>query len=542
MARMIPPACPPGTPSGAERALFTALEESLADDWTVIHSLAWLDDTGRRLQQGECDFLLLHPTHGLLAIEAKSGPVVYNATRQRWERRGRPINKDPFLQAQRSVHTLNGLLCRDVAGWNRSGLPFGYAAALTDCDRLIGTFPPHVSPDLVILRQDLEQIEDRLVQVLGRFYPPGERMERALFDRAVERLLPEFQVVRTLTARFTEQQQTLNRLTVGQVAVMESMRRNHRLLVEGCAGSGKTVLALEKAVRLEAAGSRVLLVCYNILLAEWLRREARERGAEIDVFHFHGLCEHVVKKVGGEFRVPRENESDFWNVTAPEMLQDALAGYGQRYDAVLVDEAQDFCEHWWIPLEELLVDSSVSRFYLFHDPRQNIFGHENALPMTEPVLVLDVNCRNAPAIAEFVHDLAGIEAGTLADRSDGLPPVELEVADEVEEREAVGRVLHELIDEQGLAPDRIVIVGRYRFENSVFAEQTDLDGIRVANGLETSDPRAVRYVTVYRFKGLEADCVLLTGFRPPSPESYVAASRARQLLHVFHRRPHKQAG
>ncbi len=542
MARMIPPVCPLETPSGAERALYTALADALGDDWTVIHSLAWLDDTHRRLQQGECDFLLMHPLHGLLAIEAKSGPVVYDASRQRWERRGRPINKDPFHQAQRSVHTLQGLLCRDVAGWNRSGLPFGYSAALTDCDRLIGTFPPHVSPDLVILRQDLEQIEDRVVQILGRFHPPGERMERALFDRAVERLLPEFQVVRTLKARFTQQQLTLNRLTAGQIAVLEAMRKNRRLLVEGCAGSGKTVLALEKAVRLAAAGGRVLLVCFNIPLAEWLRREIREREVEIDVFHFHGLCEHVVRRVGGEFRVPRENETEFWDVTAPEMLQDALPGYVDRYDAVLVDEAQDFCEHWWIPLEELLADPTDSQFYLFHDPRQNIFGRENALPLTEPVLVLDVNCRNAPAIAEFVHGLAGIEAETLPDRSDGLPPVEVEVADELEEREEVGRVLHELIDEQGLDPGHIVIVGRYRFENSAFADHSDLDGIRIVNGVETSDLRAVRYVTVYRFKGLEADCVLLTGFQPPSPESYVAASRARQLLHIFHRGPQKQAG
>ena len=165
MARMIPSTCPSDTPSGAERTLFSALAEQLDDEWTVIHSLPWLDDTRRRLQQGECDFLLVHPRHGMLAVEAKSGEVSYHPERKRWERHGRPINKDPFLQAQRSVHTLNGLLNRDVAGWSRGGLPFGFAAALPDCDRLIGTFPPHVSPDLVILKQDVPQLTERIVAI-----------------------------------------------------------------------------------------------------------------------------------------------------------------------------------------------------------------------------------------------------------------------------------------------------------------------------------------------------------------------------------------
>ena len=540
MARMIPSTCPTDTPSGAERTLFSALAEQLDDQWTVIHSLPWLDDTRRRLQQGECDFLLVHPQHGMLAIEAKSGELSYHPERKRWERHGRPVNKDPFLQAQRSVHTLNGLLNRDVAGWSRGGLPFGFAAALPDCDRLIGTFPSHVSPDLVILKQDVPQLPERIVSILKRFRPPGERIDRKLFDRAVARLLPEFQVIRTLAARFSDQQETLNRLTSEQIQLMEAMRRNRRLLVEGCAGSGKTLMALEKAVRLAANGSRVLLVCYNIPLAEWLREEVRARDANVDVFHFHGLCEHVVRSTGGPFAVPAENLEEFWNVAAPELLQDAMESFANRYDALLVDEAQDFCEHWWIPLEGLLVDPLESHFYVFYDPRQNIFHRENALPFSEPVLLLDMNCRNTLPIAEFVHDLVGLEAPTLRQSDEGQPPVVQHVNGDDQERAAMGEVLDELVQQREIDPSRIVIVGRFRFENTIFADQPELGGVRVIDGADTvSDPAAVRYVTVFRFKGLEADCALLTGF--PADDSrhtaatYVAASRARMLLYIFYR-------
>ena len=105
MAKMIPDAYPTDTASTAERTLFTALETALDDDFTVVHSLPWLDDSRRYLQEGECDFVLLHPYHGMLVVEAKSGEALYDSTRQTWYRSdGSRLNKDPFRQAQESVH------------------------------------------------------------------------------------------------------------------------------------------------------------------------------------------------------------------------------------------------------------------------------------------------------------------------------------------------------------------------------------------------------------------------------------------------------
>ncbi len=107
--------------------------------------------------------------------------------------------------------------------------------------------------------------------------------------------------------------------------------------------------------------------------------------------------------------------------------------------------------------------------------------------------------------------------------------------------EVTGDTLQDLITREHIDPQRIVIIGRYRFENSPFADNSNLKGIRIVDestGAIHQD--AVRYATLYRFKGLETDCAILTGFRRPkseqrSRELYVAASRAKMLLHLMYR-------
>ncbi|MEW4529182.1 NERD domain-containing protein [Maioricimonas sp. JC845] len=542
MARMIPSIWPHETLSSAERRLYNALEEQLDDDFTVIHSLPWLDATRRMLQQGECDFLVLHPEYGLLVLEAKSGGVNYDGPSRTWLRPGGGrLNKDPFLQAQESVHHFNRLLRQEVPGWSQSNPPFGYAVVFPEADQILGRLPPHVTPELIIAEPDMDCLQDRMVSILQHFRKPQSRMSRDVFRKAIDRLLPEFQIVRSLSSQLDEQERGLARLTSEQIRLMEAMRGNRRLLIEGCAGSGKTLMALEKAMRLTRDGKRVLLLCFNIPLAEWLRQRVRDAGLPIDVFHFHGLCEHVVRATGGTFDVPADAGSSFWEEETADMLSQSLPGFSTRYDAVIVDEGQDFCAHWWIPIEELLDNPAEGQLYIFHDPEQNIFNRENGFPFREPTMRLDVNCRNTHQIASYVNDLAGRQARAAEFCVAGAEPIEHVVRSDEEELQEASRTLRELVEVEQVDPGRIVIIGRRRLENSPYAGATLLEGLRIASEIDAAaDSSMIRYATIYRFKGLEADCALLTGFRrpeegEPARELYVAASRAKMLLHVMYR-------
>lgn len=601
MARMIPKDFPPENTSSAEWRLFEALRDGLDKDYLVLHSFPWLDESQRCPQEGECDFLILHPENGMLAVEAKSGGICYEGpTTRAWRRldTGEEI-KDPFRQAAKTVHGLNDFLRRRLPEWDRIAPPFGHAVAFPEADHVPGNLPPHASPDILILRPDLDRLQARVEGILRHWRPPSGCLLPDAVERAAAALLPRFEIASSVGARLDAQGAVLFRLTQEQIRLLEWTRLVKRAIVRGVAGSGKTILAVEKATLLADAGRRVLLLCFNIPLAERLRAQLEERGVagsgagvpgRVDVFCFHDLVEHAVKATGGAYEVPLENRQKFYDETAIELFYDAVGKWERRYDAILVDEAQDFAGLWWPPLEALLADRDEGVFYLFTDPGQNIFRRDGRLPFAGPVFTLDVNCRNTARIAALVHRLAPVIAGAAATAAAGAPgaaraaggaaarpagaavgtpglagsavaaaarvaphappgcePVVTPVASEDEEREAVRRALHRLVHEQGVRPERIVILGRHRFQNSAFAEQPRLGSFQVIDNLEPGAPHHIRYATIHRFKGLEADCVLVTGVGldptdPRAPDAlddaerallYVAASRARLLLEIF---------
>lgn len=585
MARMIPKDFPPENTSSAEWRLFEALRDGLDRDYLVLHSFPWLDDSRRCPQEGECDFLILHPENGMLAVEAKSGGICYEGpTTRAWRRldTGEEI-KDPFRQAAKTVHGLNDFLCRRLPEWDRIAPPFGHAVAFPEADHVPGNLPPHASPDILILRPDLDRLQARVERILHRWRPPSGCLLPDAVERAASALLPRFEITSSVGARLDAQSAVLFRLTQEQIRLLEWTRLVKRAIVRGVAGSGKTILAMEKATLLAEAGRRVLLLCFNIPLADRLRAQLEERGVagagagpgagaaaatpgRVDVFCFHDLAEHAVKATGGAYEVPLEDRQKFYDETAIELFYDAVGKWDRRYDAILVDEAQDFAGLWWPPLEALLADRDEGVFYLFTDPGQNIFRRDGRLPFAGPVFTLDVNCRNTARIAALVHRLApgAAVAGAVAEVGQpraaaavgpavagaapaGCEPVVTPVASEDEEREAVRQALHSLVHEQGVRPERIVILGRHRFQNSAFAAQPRLGSFQVIDNLEPGAPHHIRYATIHRFKGLEADCVLVTGVGldptdPRAPDAlddaerallYVAASRARLLLQIF---------
>jgi len=539
---MIPDMYPADTQSTAERTLFTALETGLDDDFTVLHSVPWLDGAARYLQQGECDFVVIHPRHGLLAIETKSGDASYDAQRRTWYRPdGTSLNKDPFTQAQQSSHHMEKLLRRDVPGWSQANPPFGFAVAFPDADQVLGRFTTHVHPDIVILQSDLAKLQSRIPSILERYRSPQVQMSSALFQRALDRLLPEFQVARSLRAQVRHQNQGLVRMTEEQSRYLEAARGNRRLLIDGCAGSGKTLLAFEKSLRLAESGSRVLLLCFNIPLANWLRDLARQHApaGRVDVFHFHGLCEHVTRSTGRAFEVPVDAGSQFWDIDCAARLEKSLPEFPDRYDAIVVDEGQDFIDYWWIPIEELLADRESGRFYIFHDPQQNIFQRQNGFPFREPAMSLDLNCRNAPKIANYVHDVIGSSARSAGLHSEDIAPDERVIHSDDEERHVLAELVERLVGRERLDPSQVTIIGRHRFENSPFAAGLEVAGIPIVSETEPpTDRPVIRYATIYRFKGLETDCAILSGFSHGDDdrsrrELYVAASRAKALLFVL---------
>lgn len=143
-----------------------------------------------------------------------------------------------------------------------------------------------------------------------------------------------------------------------------------------------------------------------------------------------------------------------------------------------------------------------------------------------------------------MHGLGGVLGGVPAWVPEGVEPVFTSTEDEAGERGAIRSLLHRLVQEQGVRADQIVILGAHRFGTSIFRDHPGLGRFTVVDRLDAGGPSEIRYSTLHRFKGLESECVILSGVGGGGWQTeegrlreqlYVAASRARVLLYVFER-------
>jgi superfamily I DNA/RNA helicase len=203
---------------------------------------------------------------------------------------------------------------------------------------------------------------------------------------------------------------------------------------------------------------------------------------------------------------------------------------GRRFDAVVVDEAQDFADAWWPALLAALKDEETGRLYAFSDEGQRVFSRYGGAPAQLVPIVLDHNLRNTRQIAESFSTLTPIRMRLLGGDGPALRLVECSAA------EALDRADDEveaLIDD-GWRPEDVALLAT----GSRHPEQAS----RQAAGQDLYwesfwDTEQVFYGHVLGFKGLERRAVVLAlNESEPSERSrerlYVGLSRARDQLVV----------
>ena len=543
MARMIPPRPAPETP-GSERYVYERFQSTLPPTWTVVHSQRFLLPANRRMQEGELDFLLLDPSRGAIGFEVKGGRV--RRTPAGWfslDHDGKEHGiKDPGRQASRAIYAI-GKYWKGAPGFGGMGFrcAFCWGVVLPDIES-----PADMGPDLpravIVDRSDFENLRsaiERVFRCLGdRRTPLSAAGVKAFVDTLLERCPPASR----LALQFKEENRALLRLTEEQMTLLDSLAAHNRAAIEGAAGTGKTVLAMEKARRLATTGKRVLLLCFN----EPLARELRQKADGFEVETFHDFCRRLARCAGlsgFEAEYPNVKERRVYAEDAPMTLLEALARLpDERYDAIVVDEAQDFLPDWWPCLDEALRRGREGTLYAFYDANQDIYegGPPRALEVIEHKLVH--NCRNTTRIAQYAAGLVGTESRVKAGAPQGRRVERITCADDAEVVRKVAARLDQLVRCEGVAPDDIAIVSTRTLKNSPFAldhragrfELVNLDDQERRSGASPSAGRVV-FETLYRFKGLERDIVILLdlpGSRVTDRHRYVAASRARNLLAV----------
>lgn len=538
MARMHPPQ-PDGDVPASERKVFERLRQ-LPDPWLVIHARRFLlpANAGREPAEGEVDFLVLDPDRGYIGLEVKGGGVrrdgaVWYST----DRHGQDHRiKDPGRQAQNAVHAIDRYLSQQASFRAlRTRIRFGWGVVLPDVD-VTESLGPDLPRDVVIDRGDLRSPTSALNHVFRSHALTGPPVMLEAQKAFMAALAPHFRLLPSLAARIDDDEPILVRLTDEQMEILDTLTHFPRVAVQGGAGTGKTLVAMEKARRLRQAGLRVLYLCYNRPLADFLAA----RASDFSVKSFHDLCHDLAKSAGVPFKPAQapDAEQRFWEEQAPELLMQALDIYpDERWDAVIVDEGQDFRELWWLVVEKLLRDPKEGTLWVFFDPAQNIYvgGPTEALGLT-PV-PLRWNCRNTGRIAahfsQYVTGKAELKPGT----PDGEDVRVIGCADDKAMCDAVRSTLHRLVIEEKIATDKIVVLSARGDRASAVWRARKLGNLTLVELGQKPGPNEVRFASLQRFKGLESEIVILCDVEPGSPLSspahlYVGASRARHVLVV----------
>jgi superfamily I DNA/RNA helicase len=322
---------------------------------------------------------------------------------------------------------------------------------------------------------------------------------------------------------------------------------NPRVVFEGPAGTGKTLLAIEEARRSALRKDRVLFCCFNRLLGAWLKNEAAPLGRQVTTAPFHRYLLELTKTP-----LPPAPTPSFWEDTLPEAALEKVLSAGtdfEPFDVLIVDEAQDLLKvNYVIVLDTLLRGGLANgRWRLFGDfERQSIYGSsgvaiEEALSSYAPGVPrfrLRKNCRNTPRIVSFVGLFAGFEKGysEVLRPDSGIEP-EMIYFDEPEDqdRKLVG-ILGQLFND-GYNGREIVILSPRAQGNAAtrIVAPPWSDRLKPA---DSSAPGGPRYCTVHAFKGLEAPVIIVTDVKSlgtPADQSifYTATTRAVDRLYVL---------
>lgn len=556
---MIPPVIGEETSSPGERMIFERFRtEPGMDGWTVFHSL----DIPRHRKQlmGEIDFVVAVPGKGVLCLEVKSHQSVGRDSNGVWHLGQNPPNRiGPFRQVSDAMHSLRKYVAnqspglRKVLFWSAvcfTNVPFRIDAPaewhtwqVMDCNSLSN----HSMADLVTTVLEHAHALVNLSPSAKWFLGAAGSPTAAEIERLIVVLRPSFEFYENPKSRSKLRDDELLRYTSEQYDALDAMNPdvNPRVLFEGPAGTGKTLLALEETRRRSLRGERVLLCCFNHLLGDWLKEECEPFAGSVVVSTFHG---YLLQMAG--ISVPQDADTSFWEQRLPQMALDrAKSKEVTPFDVLIIDEAQDLTRDNYLDFLDLIVKDGFSsgRWRMFGDfERQAVYG-SSCTPISKviaerapgtPRYSLTRNCRNTPRIASLVTLLAAFVNGyrRVLRPDNGIEPEILYYGSPLDQDAKLAGLLEELYRAGYSNPEIVILSARAR----------DSAGLRLRNMQKHGDfkhatfrnSRDLRCYTVQSFKGLEAPVVIVTdivsvGTKADQSVFYVAVTRAIERLYVL---------
>jgi hypothetical protein len=523
-----------------ERTVYNTLSKKLGHDWTVFYNVEWLGQSHEAgvLRDGEADFLVCHPNYGAFFIEVKGGVEIL-AEEGSWftvTRYGnkKPI-KDPFKQAKDSKYNIATRFSEENGDLDTKQMSLFHLVILPEVEELHGTLPLTANESILVTTKNLANIENVLLDLYKSVNSAGKRstlnsaLHQQFIDWMIGKIKPTVISTRRIQDYLHDSEQRIVELSEIQIRIIKGLEQNRRVNITGCAGSGKTLIAVHQAKTLATRGNRTLLCCINSVLGTHL--EKITSGVQnLTACSFQSVIDQICRDNG--FRsADFEKRLDF-------AYEQALLDRVDKYDAVIVDEEQDFTQKQ-VELVQLIAKPNAY-FYTFNDPSQQILHLEQPYNKNAVQFHLSDNYRNTKEIFDevFKHYYGQSEMHHIGPSGKEIKKTaKYPFNSTIKLHESVKREVHLLLDQGFKTTDIVILTFKSKDESNLADLRSERCRFDAFNN--EYDGNGIRVETVRRYKGMDSPIVILTELDDQKTMEnqelwhnmcYVSFSRSRSYL------------
>lgn len=523
-----------------------------------------------RLRNLEPDFILIDPTKGVCIIEVKDWTLNYikEINRAKVTTKSGKTLHNPVFRANQYFNLAKGLFESDNRLMNADGyptynlyskvffvnMPSNEIASIADT---LNQYPSEYISAENIRNLTINSCFDndscfinsaQLIVLRGILFPEIKIADIGTVSEINTN--NEEEIYNTIKVLDSEQEQFAKRLPYGHY------------MVSGVPGSGKTVILLSRAIFLlkENPHWRIKIVTYNRSLTYRIENRLNHLARDLD---FMGISHENISvstfsKMAldvANIGVPQNADNSFWNYELP---QKALERATPIYDAILIDEYQDFYDDWIKLCIKLAKKYSIDgkqteNIFLAGDRLQSIYNpNEHTWSSIGINIVggqrsklLKHTYRAGKSHIELALKLLlsdkklKREVSKFYDGKDGIRN-QTNISDEIEFIEGgydtIATLLHELLNRVGFKPEEILILTpKWEDANNLYSTlPRDLQP-KCKVTREVIDKR-VLITTYHSSKGLESRICILVNIDDVSESDlkliYVGMTRASQRLYI----------
>lgn len=525
MARLIPNDLTPQAFAGGhsgELATLDLLRRGLPDDYSVFHSIHWALAYERSTAFGEVDFVIVNGDGEILLIEQKNGRL--QETESTLIKDYGSSQKNVGDQLHRSIDHIRDKFKLQNPSGERLSIDY-----LVYC-------PEHRITRLNSAALDRNRIVDAgarvgLVERIQQLLKPGGGSIATRFqaERVHEFFTRTFDLLPDVHAHRRAQERAYTRLSGGLIGLIDNLEMTpFRLRIRAVAGAGKTQLARHFYDRCLAAGKRPLLICFNRPLRDSLAATVGEGGR---VETWYSLLHHFLESRGHRLNFNYGSDgAQFWR-QVEELVLAAPVDEQWKFDAVIIDEAQDF-EPEWHELLALFQNENADLLWL-EDPAQNILARQDSGVEAMVTYNARDNYRTPHSIARFIGKVLPEFSFEARNDTPGFGVKVRGYSDPEAQRRLVDKAVKALL-QQGFEPEDIVLLTCRGIGGSALSDVGEVAGLPLRRftgdydsaGNQLWSEGRVTFESVYRFKGQQAPAVVLLDVDPRGSDE----ARERRLL------------